>query len=146
MILRDSRLTRHPSCLTNRVHFISSHASFLDRGSISCSFFHGGIGTPLALIGEMAEHPGQCLGPVVMSASGNREAQHGFQNVDLLVPILGQLGYGVDQRVLDSFNLLLRLHGCSLPSASHNGLIRKSLQTIKVAGSASSSLGRALVK
>ena len=60
-----------------------------------------------------------------------------------LVPILGQLGYSVDQRVLDSFNLLLRLHGCSLPSASHNGLIRKSLQTIKVAGSASSSLGRA---
>jgi hypothetical protein len=37
-----------------------------------------------------------------------------FQNVDLLVPILGQLGYGVDQRVLDSFNLLLRLYGGSL--------------------------------
>ena len=99
----------------------------------------------LALIGEMAEHPGQCLGPVVMGAPGNRESQHGFQNVDLLVPILGQLGYGVDQRVLDSFNLLLRLHGCSLQSASHNGLIRESLQTIKVAGSASSSLGRAPV-
>ena len=81
-----------------------------------------------------------------MGAPGNRESQHGFQNVDLLVPILGQLGYGVDQRVLDSFNLLLRLHGCSLQSASHNGLIGESLQTIKVAGSASSSLGRALVK
>ena len=34
--------------------------------------------------------------------------------MDLLVPILGQLGYGVDQRVLDSFNLLLRLYGGSL--------------------------------
>jgi len=92
----------------------SFHTSPLDRGSIGCSFFHGGIGTPLALIGEMAEHPGQCLGPVIMGAPGNREAQHGFQNVDLLVPILGQLGYGVDQRVLDSFNLLLRLYGGSL--------------------------------
>jgi hypothetical protein len=49
----------------------SFHASPLDRGSIGCSFFHGGIGTPLALIGEMAEHPGQCLGPVVMGAPGN---------------------------------------------------------------------------
>jgi len=78
-----------------------SHASFLDRGSISCSFFHGGIGTPLALIGEMAEHSGQCLCPVIMGASGNREAQHGFQNMNLLVPILGQPGYSVGQRVLE---------------------------------------------
>src|SRR3954466_11245114 len=120
------------------------HASSLDRGSIGCSFFHGGIGTPLALIGEMTQHPGQYLGPIVMGAAGKREAQHGFQNVDLLVPILGQLGYGVGQRVLDSFNLFLRLHGCSLPSASDNGLIWESLQTIKVAGSASSSLDPAL--
>jgi hypothetical protein len=122
------------------------HAFSLDRGSIGYSFFHGGIGTPLALIGEMAEHPGQCLGPAVMGAPSNREAQHGFQNVDLLMPILGQLGYGVDQRVLDSFNLLLRLHGRSPQSASYNGFIRESLQTIKVAGSANSSLGRAMVK
>ena len=74
-----------------------------------------------------------------------RQSQHGFQNVDLLVPILGQLGYGVDQRVLDSFNLLSRFHGGFPKSASHNGLIRESLQIIKFAGLVSSSWGRAPV-
>jgi hypothetical protein len=112
-----------------------------DRGSIGCSLFHGGIGTPIALIGEMAEHPGQCPGPAIMGAPGNCYSQHGFQNVNLLVPILGQLGYGVGQHVLDSFNLLLRLHGWSPQSASHNGIIRNSLRTIRFAGSASSSPG-----
>jgi hypothetical protein len=57
-----------------------SHASFLDRGSISCSFFHGGIGTPLALIGEIAEHSGQCLCPVIMGASGG-----GVRNLEFMV-------------------------------------------------------------
>jgi hypothetical protein len=85
----------------------------MDRGSIGCSFFHNGIGTPIALTGEMAEHPSQCLGPVIMGASGNRQTQHGFQNVDLLMSILGQLGDSVVQCGLNSFNLLLRLHGCS---------------------------------
>ena len=39
------------------------------------------------------------------------------------------------------FNLLLRLHGWSPQSASHNGIIRESLRTTRFAGSASSSLG-----
>ena len=60
----------------------------MDRDSIGCSLFHGGIGTPITLIGEMAEHPGQCFGPVIMGAPSNRESQHGFQNVDLLVSVL----------------------------------------------------------
>src|SRR3954453_14908060 len=109
------------------------HASSMDRDSIGCSLFHGGIGTPITLIGEMAEHPGQCSGPAIMGAPGNRYSQHGFQNVDLLVPILGQPGYGVGQRVLDSFNLLLPLHGWSPQSASHNGIIRDSLLTTRFA-------------
>jgi hypothetical protein len=46
-----------------------------------------------------------------MGALGGRDAQHGFQDVDFLLPVLDQLLHDVRQPISDGLDLLLGLHG-----------------------------------